>query len=65
MSKQEELKIERFTFALLVTMVANQSLDDFLKDKSDEDRAYYGQVLDHQKAVPIGILFNRPNFEKK
>ena len=42
-----------------------QSLEDFLKDKSEEDRAYYGKVWDNQKAVPVGILFNRPNFEGK
>ena len=64
--RQEELIMERCTFALLVMMVANgQSLEDFLKDKSEEDRAYYGKVWDNQKAVPVGILFNRPNFEGK
>jgi hypothetical protein len=63
--RQEELIMERCTFALLVMMVANQSLEDFLKDKSEEDRVYYGKVWDNQKAVPVGILFNRPNFEGK
>ena len=38
--RQEELIMERCTFALLVMMVANQSLEVFLKDKSEEDRAY-------------------------
>ena len=52
--RQEELIMERCTFALLVMMVANQSLEDFLKE-----------VWDNQKAVPVGILFNRPNFEGK
>jgi hypothetical protein len=61
---EDDQVIDRCIFAMLVVMVANQTLDDFLKDKSDEERNYYGDVWDRHRNVPIGVLFNRPKFEQ-
>ena len=42
-----------------------ECVDDFLKDCDQETREEYGRIWDNQKAVPVGILFNRPNWEGK
>ena len=61
--RQEELIMERCTFAMLVMIVAGGSVEDFLKTCDQETRNEYGRIWDAQKAVPVGILFNRPNWE--
>ena len=61
--RQEELIMERCTFALLVMIVAGGNVEDFLKTCDQETRNEYGRIWDAQKAVPVGILFNRPNWE--
>ena len=63
--KQEEQILERCTFAMLVMIVASGNVNDFLKDCDQETREEYGRIGDNQKAVPVGILFNRPNWEGK
>jgi hypothetical protein len=55
--------IDRCIFAMLVVMIANQSLNDFLQDKSAEDRNYYADLWDRYSNVPVGVLFKRPNFD--
>lgn len=69
MSKQTEKQqqasdatIERFTFAMLVVMVVNGQLAEFLADKTADDRAYLAHVWDTHKSVPIGTLFSQPDF---
>ena len=50
---------------MLVMIVASGNVNDFLKDCDQETREDYGRIWDNQKAVPVGILFNRPNWEGK
>ena len=61
--RQSDQILERCTFALLVMVVASNTLGSFLKGKDHEMREYYGRVWDTHKHVPVGTLFNRPNFE--
>lgn len=63
--ERQELIMERCTFAMLVAIVASGNVADFLKTCDQETRNEYGRIWDAQKAVPVGILFDRPNWEGK
>ena len=63
MSKQ--VNIDRCTFAMLVMVVASGKVNDFLKTCDQETRTEFGRIWDQEKSVPVGTLFNRPNWEGK
>ena len=61
--RQEELIEERCVFAMLVMIVSSGSVEEFLQTCDQETRNEYGRIWDAWKAVPVGILYNRPNWE--
>ena len=63
--EKQNLIMDRCTFAMLVVIVASGNVEDFLKTCNQEARNDFGRIWDEQKAVPVGILFNRPNWEGK
>ena len=63
--KREQLVMDRCTFATLVLIVARGGIDDFLKGCDAEARKDYGRIWDEQKFVPVGFIFQRPDFECK
>ena len=60
---EDDQVIDRCIFAMLVVMAAKQTLNDFLQDKSAEDRNYYADLWYRYSNVPVGVVFKRPNFD--
>lgn len=66
--RREQLMYDRMTFACLFEILmqgGQEGIQDFLKDKSEEDRHEYARIWDECSAAPISVVVNRPNFEGK
>ena len=55
----------RCIFAMLVVMCVTKQIDGFLSGLDAEGRDFYAQIWDSLCITPVGVLFNRPNFDGK
>lgn len=55
---------ERVIFATLIWLLANGELSEVLKNAPVGDCEELGRIWDEQSHVPVGVLFQRPNFEE-
>jgi hypothetical protein len=55
----------RCIFAMLVVMCVTKQNDGFLSGLDAEGRDFYAQIWDSLCITPVGVLFNRPNFDGK
>jgi len=61
--RQEQLLMDRCTFALMVNAAATSTMREYLKDKTESELAYYADVWDAYSSTPVGVMFRRPDFE--
>lgn len=65
MDTKELETTERVVFATLVAYLVKGELPSILKDAPREVCEEFGRVWDKHSSVPVGTLFQRPNFEGK
>ena len=63
MSKQEQEIQERCTFAMLVVAMIGGGLNEFVKDLDEESIKELARIWDKHCHVPVGVMFNRPEFD--
>lgn len=64
MSEKERIQKERVVFATLVMEHARGTIEQTLKGAPVGVCEELGRIWDSQCNVPVGVLFNRPNFEE-
>ena len=62
---EDDQVIDRCIFAMLVVMCVTKQIDGFLSGLDAEGRDFYAQIWDSHCITPVGVLFQRPNFNGK
>ncbi len=65
MDTKELEAMERLLFANIVGELAKGSINKLIESAPSEVREEMGRVWDKHCSVPVGTLFQRPNFEGK
>ena len=55
---------ERVAFASLIAHLVKGEMDDLLKDAPVGVCEEFGRIWDTHSSTPVGVLFQRPNFEQ-
>ena len=63
MSKKEQEIQERCTFAMLVVAMIGGGLNEFVKDLDEASIKELARIWDKHCHVPVGVMFNRPEFD--